>query len=178
MGTYPVTVQVSDSASHTSSKSFTLSVTMPSTSLSITTPSTLLAGVVGVAYSTTLSVSGGVGPYTWVVFSGDLPPGLSLDQNAGTITGTPQTAGTFAFTVQVADSTGLDATATFSLTVTATAGTSVSAIEFDTQRLRALADADPAMGYPLSLGLFQVVLARLQQTRSRLLDLYGNPRGR
>lgn len=62
--------------------------------------------------------------------------------------------------------------------VTATAGTSVSAIEFDTQRLLALADADPAMGYPLSLGLFQVVLARLQHTRSRLLDLYGNPRGR
>jgi CRP/FNR family transcriptional regulator, cyclic AMP receptor protein len=59
---------------------------------------------------------------------------------------------------------------------TATTGASVSAIEFDTGRLCALADADPAMGYPLSLGLFQAVVARLQHTRSRLLDLYGNPR--
>jgi CRP-like cAMP-binding protein len=60
---------------------------------------------------------------------------------------------------------------------TATASTEVTAAEFDTKLLRVLADADPAMGYSLALGLFQVVVARLQSTRSRLLDLYGNPRG-
>jgi CRP/FNR family transcriptional regulator, cyclic AMP receptor protein len=61
---------------------------------------------------------------------------------------------------------------------TATASTRVSAVEFDTARLRELADADPALGYPLSLGLFEIVVARLQSTRSRVLDLYGNPRDR
>jgi CRP/FNR family transcriptional regulator, cyclic AMP receptor protein len=61
---------------------------------------------------------------------------------------------------------------------TATTRAPVSAVEFDTAKLRALADEDPALGYPLSLGLFEVVVARLQSTRSRLLDLYGNPRGR
>jgi CRP/FNR family transcriptional regulator, cyclic AMP receptor protein len=61
---------------------------------------------------------------------------------------------------------------------TATTSAPVSAVEFDTARLRALADADPALGYPLSLGLFEVLVARLQSTRSRLLDLYGSPRGR
>lgn len=61
---------------------------------------------------------------------------------------------------------------------TATASTEVSAVEFDTTRLRALADSDPALGYPLSLGFFEIVVARLQNTRSRLLDLYGSPRGR
>lgn len=61
---------------------------------------------------------------------------------------------------------------------TATANTEVSAVEFDTTRLRALADGDPALGYPLALGLFEVVVARLQNTRSRLLDLYGSPRDR
>ena len=58
---------------------------------------------------------------------------------------------------------------------TATASSAVSAVEFDTARLRALADSDPALGYPLALGLFEVVVARLQSTRSRLLDLYGSP---
>ncbi len=54
----------------------------------------------------------------------------------------------------------------------------VSAIQLDTGRLRALAEHDTALGYPLSLGLFENLLARLQSTRSRLLDLYGSPRER
>lgn len=54
----------------------------------------------------------------------------------------------------------------------------VTAAELDTTRLRALAELDPALGYPLALGLFEVLLERLQSTRSRLLDMYGNPRDR
>jgi CRP/FNR family cyclic AMP-dependent transcriptional regulator len=61
---------------------------------------------------------------------------------------------------------------------TAEAGTAVNAIEIDTERLLALADADPALGYPLTLGFIEIVVARLQHTRSRLLDLYGSPRAR
>lgn len=61
---------------------------------------------------------------------------------------------------------------------TANAATRVSAVELDTASLQALAQADPAFGYPLALMLFEVVVARLQSTRSRLLDLYGNPRER
>lgn len=53
----------------------------------------------------------------------------------------------------------------------------VTAIELDTFQLRALADTDPALGYPLALGLFEELLHRLQSTRARLLDLYGSPRG-
>jgi len=59
---------------------------------------------------------------------------------------------------------------------TAVAKAEVSAVEFDAARLRVLADGDPALGYPLALGLFEMVVARLQSTRSRLLDLYGSPR--
>lgn len=61
---------------------------------------------------------------------------------------------------------------------TAMASGPVSAVRLDTAQLRALADQDPALGYPLSLGLFETLLARLQSTRSRLLDLYGSPRER
>ena len=60
----------------------------------------------------------------------------------------------------------------------ATAATSVSAIELDTDRLRTLADNDPALGYPIALALLETVIGRLQSTRARLLDLYGSPRVR
>ena len=61
---------------------------------------------------------------------------------------------------------------------TATARTPVTAWRLDTDRLRELAEQDPALGYPLALGLFEVLLARLQDTRARVLDLYGSPRER
>ena len=58
---------------------------------------------------------------------------------------------------------------------TATTDTPVLAIELDTTQLRASAERDPALGYPLALGLMEGLLARLQSTRARLLDLYGRP---
>jgi CRP-like cAMP-binding protein len=61
---------------------------------------------------------------------------------------------------------------------TATAHTPVSAIAVDTAALRALADGDPALGYPLLLGILEAALSRLQSTRWRLLDLYGGPHAR
>jgi len=62
--------------------------------------------------------------------------------------------------------------------ISATASEPVSAIRFDTVMLRMLAEEDPALGYPLVLGLFEAMLARLESTRARLLDLYGSPRER
>jgi CRP/FNR family cyclic AMP-dependent transcriptional regulator len=61
---------------------------------------------------------------------------------------------------------------------TATANQPVSALRLDTVRVQSLAEQDPALGYPLALGIIEVLLARLQSTRSRLLDLYGSPRER
>ncbi|HET9782275.1 MAG TPA: Ig domain-containing protein [Candidatus Dormibacteraeota bacterium] len=60
-------------------------------------------GEVGVAYgAVSLSASGGVAPYTWSVSSGSLPPGLTLGKE-GAVAGTPSSAGSFSFTIQVAD---------------------------------------------------------------------------
>ena len=63
----------------------------PSTPLSITTTS-LSQGQTGVAYSATLSATGGTSPYSWSIKSGNLPAGLSLS-SAGAISGTPSAAG-------------------------------------------------------------------------------------
>jgi len=62
------------------------------------------AGATGIAYpgySFTVA-SGGAPPFAWSE-TGALPPGLVLS-SAGQLTGTPVSAGTYAFTVRVADS--------------------------------------------------------------------------
>lgn len=60
----------------------------------------------------------------------------------------------------------------------AVARTDVEAVELDAPALRALAEGDPSLGYPLLLGMFEALLSRLQSTRARVLDLYGSPRER
>src|ERR1700682_2318912 len=66
---------------------------------------TLPTGVEGVAYSQTLSVTGGAGTLTYSLASGTLPAGLSLNSTTGAITGTPTGPnGTSNFTVKVTDS--------------------------------------------------------------------------
>ncbi|HUE88051.1 MAG TPA: putative Ig domain-containing protein [Vicinamibacterales bacterium] len=58
------------------------------------------AGVVGLAYSHSLTASGGTGQYSWSVQSGVLPAGVALSAS-GTLSGTPTTVGSSNFTVTV-----------------------------------------------------------------------------
>jgi cytoskeletal protein CcmA (bactofilin family) len=88
-------------------------------SLDITTGS-LPDGQVNQPYSGTLAASGGTSPYTWSVTPGSLPDGLTLAPSTGAVTGTPTTAGTFSFTVQVADSSSPPDTATAAMSITVT----------------------------------------------------------
>ena len=76
-------------------------LTVQSAPLVIATTS-LPAGVMNVAYSATLTATGGTAPYTWSMISGTLPSGLTLT-SSGVITGTPTTMGAFGFTAQVSD---------------------------------------------------------------------------
>ncbi len=72
-------------------------------------------GEVGVIYlAVTLQASGGTGPYTWA--GTGMPPGLSVSPQ-GVVTGNNTTAGKYAFTVQVTDSTGATATGSQNMTV-------------------------------------------------------------
>jgi hypothetical protein len=85
--------------------------------LAITT-TTLANGKVGTGYSATVKATGGTLPYGWAISAGALPAGLALDASTGAITGTPNTAGTANFTVQVTDKVLATATAALSLTIT------------------------------------------------------------
>lgn len=68
------------------------------------TTSSLPSGSVGAKYRGDLLASGGNPSYSWSLLagSGSLPPGLKLAKS-GAITGQPTEAGTFSFTVLVAD---------------------------------------------------------------------------
>ncbi len=92
--------------------------TTPFTTLTIGTTS-LLDGVENVAYSETLTATGGDRTYTWVITTGALPAGLILAASSGTLTGTPSAVGSSAFTVQAASGDGQSATQSYSIAVSA-----------------------------------------------------------
>lgn len=113
-GNYSFIVQVTDSAQQTATKAFTLSV---AGLITIVTPSNLPAGTVGLAYNQTLEATGGSPPYTWAAAADStLPPGISIS-STGSLTGTPTSSGSSAFTVQVTDSQNVSTTKPFSVTV-------------------------------------------------------------
>ncbi|MFN7972835.1 MAG: Ig domain-containing protein [Acidobacteriota bacterium] len=68
-------------------------------------PAALPAGRVGLAYAASLTATGGSAPCSFTLTVGSLPPGLTLAAD-GTISGTPASAGSFAFRVLAADATG------------------------------------------------------------------------
>ncbi len=114
-GQSTVSVTVTDSAKATVTQTFP--VTIAAGALTVTTTS-LPDGTVSVAYSASLTASGGTGKFSWSV-SG-LPDGLSAT-TAGAISGAPTKAGSFSVTATVTD-TGVStavitASKTFSVTV-------------------------------------------------------------
>ncbi len=63
-----------------------------------------------------LEAEGGEPPYTWSLFSGELPRGLTLHSN-GVLTGKVQAEGEYSFTLQVLDQSGLFQEKSYILTV-------------------------------------------------------------
>jgi YVTN family beta-propeller protein len=130
-GTVDVTVTTPAGTSATSAADrFTY---IPTLTLTSTASS---ATQVGQSYSQTNVAGGGTSPYTYSVSAGTLPAGITLSTSAGTVSGTPTTAGPFSYTIEVTDSgspaqTATQATngtitpATLTLAATASATTQV-----------------------------------------------------
>ncbi len=57
----------------------------------------------GMFYNQTLQRLGGTATFFWTISSGALPPGLGLNTGTGVISGFPNTAGSYSFTVRVCD---------------------------------------------------------------------------
>ncbi|BCS55467.1 hypothetical protein GSVR_37750 [Geobacter sp. SVR] len=76
----------------------------------------LSPGIYGSPWNRQLQATGGTGAYVWSVSSGSLPPGVNLTSD-GAISGIPTRAGSYSFTVQVADSAAASQSATRAFTV-------------------------------------------------------------
>ena len=119
-GTYPfITVTVTDSASVSTSRTYSLTVN-PSPvigPLEITSGSPLPDGREGNPYNFNFQATGGTGPYKWTLTG--LSTNLLNLATSGSLNGTPPagSAGSYSFIVIVTDSTGLQTTKPFSLTI-------------------------------------------------------------
>jgi hypothetical protein len=91
----------------------TNTVTPPPPPVAIVVSGTLPNGQVDVAYTASLTATGGTAPYTWSATG--LPAGLTLSN--GTISGTPTTSGTFSVAVTVTDAGGAVANTSYSVAI-------------------------------------------------------------
>ncbi len=109
-GTLTFTAKVTDASGNTGFNTATAScsiiVTTPKTTppLKVTCPTS--SATVGTYYNSTVAVTGGVAPYKYTIAFGALPAGLTLNATTGMITGTPTTAQTGSFKIEVTDATG------------------------------------------------------------------------
>lgn len=115
---------------------------------------------VGKAYTYTPDVSG-TGPFTYA--TSGLPDGLSLNPNSGVISGTPTTAGTYAFTLTVATPFGTSAQ-TITLNIAAADSSSLAFTGMD----EALTDGLIAAAAGLVLvGAAAIILVGVRRRRLR-----------
>jgi hypothetical protein len=83
---------------------------------------------VGSAYKATLVVTGGTGPYSFSIASGQLPPGIQLGATSGTVSGMPTATGSFNLAISVSDPAAA-ATSPITLTVVEGGGNSFSNLQ-------------------------------------------------
>ena len=115
-GTFNFSVEVIDTVGQSDTRALSITIAAVPVPPVIATTS-LPGGTVATSYSQPLQATGGTGALTWSISAGALPSGLSINSSLGMIAGTPNTAGTFNFTVRVADSLGLAATQPLSITI-------------------------------------------------------------
>jgi alpha-tubulin suppressor-like RCC1 family protein len=91
----------------------TVDCTCPTISL---VSGTLPVGATTVAYSYFLTARGGIGPYTYKIASGIIPPGITLSLD-GRLSGIPTTIGSYNFTVRMADDSGCENSQSVNLSI-------------------------------------------------------------
>lgn len=113
-GNFTLTVRATDSNGQTASRVFSFNIAPPTLTI---TPATLPDGTTHIAYSQSLTTSGGIAPYSYSVVSGSLPIGVSFS-SAGVFSGTPTTAGSYTVTISSTDDAGYNATVGYTINVT------------------------------------------------------------
>jgi antibiotic biosynthesis monooxygenase (ABM) superfamily enzyme len=110
-GAFSYAITATDSGSPAQTATQVVSGTIAPATLTLTATASSTTQV-GQAYSQTNVGGGGTTPYTYSLTAGTLPAGTTLNTSAGTVSGTPTTAGAFNYTIKVTDSGSPAQTAT------------------------------------------------------------------
>lgn len=112
-GNFPITIRATDSNGCFGQLNYTFVVgTCPTISIS---PGTLPSGLFGTNYNQALSASGGTPGYNFT-FTGNLPSGITLS-TAGVLSGSPNSVGSFDFTVTATDQNGCAGSKAYTLII-------------------------------------------------------------
>ncbi|MFD0724952.1 putative Ig domain-containing protein [Lysobacter brunescens] len=120
-GSYPIAITATDTvltgvgAPFTVSQNYTIDVPAPAI---VVSPATLPDPTAAVAYSQTITATGGAAPYGFAVTAGSLPPGITL-ASGGALTGTSNQVGTYSFTVTATDNFGQTGSQAYTVTIAA-----------------------------------------------------------
>lgn len=119
-GTFTFTAELDDSSTpgaRSATANFTINVAdVPPSPMTVS--DTVAPGVLRTPYAALLMPDGGLSPYSYALTAGQLPPGLSLDDN-GNISGLPTATGTYNATITVSDSAAGNATDDVSIVISA-----------------------------------------------------------
>ncbi len=120
-GSYPITVTATDTvltgvgAPFSIAQNYTIDVPAPAI---VVSPATLPDPTGAVAYSQTITATGGAAPYGFAVSAGSLPPGITL-ASGGVLSGTSNQVGTYSFTVTATDNFGQTGSQAYTVTIAA-----------------------------------------------------------
>ncbi len=115
-GTFNFTIRATDANGCFGDRAYSITIAPAGCPVISLSPASLANAPLGVAYSQTVSASGGLAPYAMSLSSGSLPAGLTLS-GSGLISGNPTSSGTSAFTVRATDANGCFADRPYTITV-------------------------------------------------------------
>ena len=117
IGTFTFQVTATDAYGCTGVQQYTLTVGCPTL---IIEPTGLPDGLQWSAYTNTISVIGGIAPFTFTVSAGALPGGTTLNSTNGVLAGTPSVAGPASFTIAATDANGCGGSQSYTITINPT----------------------------------------------------------
>ena len=118
-GTFNFTVTATDAVGATGSQAYTIIINAAPAITTATSPNWTINQP---GYSVTYAGTGGTGALGFTLTAGAVPDGLTFSAVAGTLTGTPTTAGTFNFTVTATDTVGATAAQAYTVVINPAVG--------------------------------------------------------